>query len=257
VNEEAAIATPVGQLFYGRPLTMDKRHVYKWNGIVVPGVTSICRVVDKPALKFWAANAAVDYIRDVVAADQPVKDETLEAARKAHVNIKDEGAAAGKEVHSYAQACFGQNALLPITSTDPGVVAACTAFRDWWGRHTIHPIAVERPCFSANHLYAGTMDFFGRIDGELGVMDIKTSKGVYPDFWLQLTGYELAIVEELKLVQPLARWVLHLSKETGQFRLHGLAMNREHLATWITLVVFHRYWTKMEKELEKAFKEVA
>jgi hypothetical protein len=241
---------PEGRLFYGKPLTYRSgAHRYYWAGEQVTSVTTILGRLSKPALIQWAANMAVDHVKAVVdrpegfiVADLPA---VLEQARKAHVVKKTTAADIGTYTHAYAQDCLQANHLLPLP--DPielakeltktgvpeervkemvnGVLAGCEGFRTWFREHTIQTIEVERPVMFWREgptfpRFAGRTDFYGRIDDTLGTMDVKTSGGVYEDYWLQLQAYDIALTEELKPNVELVRWVLHLDKKTGKHKFY-------------------------------------
>jgi hypothetical protein len=267
---------PEGRLFYGKSLVFRPgNHRYFWGGEPVPSVTTILGRLAKPALIQWAANMAVDYIEEnweIVHNDVlEIKPEVLAAARKAHAVKKDTAADLGSYTHAYAKDCFKANRLLPMpTRTDlelefkktkapldlipkliDGVIAGCEGFRDFFRKHTIHTIETERMVmYSAEGSpirYAGRTDKFGRIDGKLGVLDIKTSGGIYDEFWLQLTAYEVALSTELKLEDPLMRWILHLDKNTGAHKLHERASSTPTIAAWLALVRFDQMMRVMGK----------
>ena len=54
------------------------------------------------------------------------------------------------------------------------------------------PIASEKLVFSREHGYAGTADLIGTLNGRLALLDIKTGRGVYPEYKLQLAAYAVA-----------------------------------------------------------------
>lgn len=54
------------------------------------------------------------------------------------------------------------------------------------------PIASEQLVFSGEHVYAGTADLIGTVNGRLAILDIKTGRGVYPEYKLQLAAYAVA-----------------------------------------------------------------
>jgi hypothetical protein len=65
------------------------------------------------------------------------------------------------------------------------------AFRSFLGRYSASAIvSSEKAVFGFG--YAGTYDLLMRIDGELWLIDIKTSKGYYPEYGLQLAAYSRA-----------------------------------------------------------------
>jgi hypothetical protein len=217
-------------VFYGKPLTFNPRnHRYTWDGQHVPSVTTILWRLDKPALIQWAADCAVEHIRktpDFTKID-------WEAARKAHATIRDEAGDVGTIVHKYARAVLeakgDRQALdgltLPLDVAGTQALKAIAAFEAWMQTHKIEPVAVERRVFSQRFMYAGTLDFTGRIDDELSLLDFKTGNDVYDEAWFQMGGYDDALTEEHEWqdifgdsdTPRLAHWIIHLDKNTGEF----------------------------------------
>ncbi|NIV32423.1 MAG: hypothetical protein GWN58_24175 [Anaerolineae bacterium] len=80
---------------------------------------------------------------------------------------------------------------------------------------------LERKVFSRDMMYAGRCDRFGRINGHLAVLDYKSGgEKIYPETWLQLSAYELAIREEHRghnwIDEPIWHYAIHLNKKTGK-----------------------------------------
>lgn len=238
--------TPVSApLFYGKPLMFaEKRHMYFWGGQHIPSVTTIIGRLSKPLLIQWAADCAVEHINRAISTGQIGRvdewEAVLEAARGAHATIRDDAADLGKLVHRYAQHTLDSTRPAPDEPLDEAGKKAVGAFWQWVEQHRIEPLAVERRVMSEKHLYAGTCDFFGRIDGVLSVLDFKTSKGVYDEAWWQTAGYEYALAEELgNLPVPLARWIVHLNKETGECTAHcrnTIEDWQQDRTVWLSLV---------------------
>lgn len=68
-------------------------------------------------------------------------------------------------------------------------------FQEFLSGHNIKPILIEQHLWSKMYEYAGTTDFVGEVDGKLAILDWKTSKAIYDDFWLQLSAYAWALTE--------------------------------------------------------------
>jgi len=243
---------PESRLFYDKLLTYrPKAHRYYYGGEPIPSVTTIINLLSKHALIQWAADMAVDHVEACFKAeghDFTLKpfDVICAEARKAHERIKTTAGDIGTRTHDYAAACLKANFLQPLPD-DPEAMPAMKAFQDWFRDHSVQTIEAERMICSKQMHYAGRCDFYGRIDGVLGVMDIKTSKGVYHDHFLQLTGYQIALHEELKLEEETKRWILHLSKETGKFKMIERGMSAPSAHAFTTLV-------RLEKLLKAAKK---
>ncbi len=67
-------------------------------------------------------------------------------------------------------------------------------FVKWLHSYRVEPIFVEATLFNPDGKYAGSCDLFATIDGVPTVMDLKTSKSLYPEVALQLAAYANASV---------------------------------------------------------------
>lgn len=243
-------------VFYGRPLTFNEaKHQYKWGGEWVPSVTTILQRLNKPALIQWAANCAIDYVRDKLLDDGEYDwRDVLEDARTAHARVRDSAGDVGTLVHKIAKNILGENATW---AADVGIIPAkaqnaLKAFEDWRSRHEIEPIALERRIFSQEYQYAGTCDYFGYIDGALSWLDFKTGGArIYDEAWLQTAGYRIAMCEELGISsgEPLNRWVVHLDKNTGKCtaRVRPSELWEIDRLAWLSVVTLDRCMRQIGK----------
>jgi hypothetical protein len=69
-------------------------------------------------------------------------------------------------------------------------------FNSWKRNHDVLPIMIEQRAISYEHRYAGRFDFYGKIDGQYVLMDIKTSNVVRKEVPLQLGGYYQVLANE-------------------------------------------------------------
>jgi hypothetical protein len=166
---------------------------YTIDGKKVPSVTSILSVLNKPQLVNWAVRLTRDYIKQELLAfrhKDPLKDLDLDnmLARSSaeHDRVRNAAADQGIAVHSSIASYIGKKNS--VAHNDPIIVA----FRKWQGAAQFEPIASERLVFSHEHDYAGTADLIGTIRGRLALLDIKTGRGVYPEYQLQLAAYAAA-----------------------------------------------------------------
>lgn len=66
-----------------------------------------------------------------------------------------------------------------------------------------------------DYSYAGTIDLVVEIDGELWIVDVKTSANVWPEHHIQVTAYWQAWESELR--EPVSKGaILHLGNKTKQ-----------------------------------------
>ena len=200
---------------YGGEFTFDEEaHAYFFNGDPVPGVTSILRVIDKPALMPWAIGVTRDYWLAQVNAGRTDYAKIHKESWNANKKISKDAADIGKQVHLYAEMFFKKQPL-PELTTD-SAKRGVEAFHKWLEAHKVEVVASERLVFSKEHYYGGTCDFVAKIDGVLAVGDIKTSKGIFPEMRLQTAAYQHAMQEE-KGMKFEARWIVRFDKVSGEF----------------------------------------
>lgn len=205
----------MSQLFYGKELKFDeKEHAYFWDGQPVPGVTTILKCINKPALMPWAVKMTRDYWLEALKKGRTDHDKIHKESWNAHKNFTKNAAEIGSNVHAYAES-FLKKQELPLLLIDEAKRGA-EAFHKWHDSHKIKLLASERVILSQEHYYAGTCDLIAEIDGEYCVGDFKTSSGIYPEMRLQTAAYQHAIQEE-KGFQVQARWIIRFDKKTGEF----------------------------------------
>lgn len=203
------------QIIHGEELTFDESaHVYTWGGEFVPGVTTILKCINKPALIQWSAGMASDHWLKAINEERVDFSAIHKEAKVAHRKRTEAAGSSGTNVHAYAEAVF-KKLPLPVLETDDAK-RGVEAFHKWMDAHKIEILASERRIFSKEHFYAGTCDFVAKIDGVMGVGDIKTSSGIYPEMRLQTAAYQHALQEEKKMEFPV-RWIIRFDKKTGEF----------------------------------------
>jgi hypothetical protein len=165
---------------------------YTIDGKTYPSVTSILDVLNKPQLANWAARLTRNYIKRELCALSRVNsfedlnlDNLLAKSATEHDRVRNAAADHGIAVHN-SIAYVGNKSDVP--HNDPVSIA----FREWQDAAKFEPIASERLVFSREHGYAGTADLIGTSNGRLALLDIKTGRGVYPEYKLQLAAYAVA-----------------------------------------------------------------
>lgn len=69
-------------------------------------------------------------------------------------------------------------------------------FTEWAEEHKLDPLLLEHHIKNEEYMYAGTSDFIGFCDGKKLLLDWKTSKAIYDNFYLQLAAYFYAYERE-------------------------------------------------------------
>lgn len=202
-------------IIHGGELAFDEaKHMYTWNNQPVPGVTTILGCIGKPMLIPWAAKMTSEHWLREVKKGRTDYDVLFKEAKGAHTRKAKEAADAGTNVHAYAEAWFKKQPLPELLSDQ--AKRGVEAFHTWIQSHQIKVLASERRIFSQQYYYAGTCDFVAEIDGVLGVGDIKTSSGIYPEMRFQTAAYQHALEEE-KGMKFGVRWIVRFDKKTGEF----------------------------------------
>ena len=199
----------------------DLMHRYTLNGKRAPGVTSIIAgAIPKPALMYWSANVAADHFRSMLEEDTTYTaeylDEVCKEARAAHVTKKTDAGACGTQVHNWIEAYIkGQR---PKPSEDPVVRGAVMRFLSWKKARGVKFLSSEQIVYSRFYDYAGKVDFFALIEGKLWLCDIKTSKAIFPEFWVQTGSYLLARTEEYpeEISKFAGVCIIRVGKEDGE-----------------------------------------
>ncbi|GAG11428.1 unnamed protein product, partial [marine sediment metagenome] len=152
---------------------------YYVDDLRVPGVSTVCGVIDKSGpLMWWAADLArkgIDYMT--------YRDELAEAGRLVHDMIL--AYFLGMEVDTY------QNSQWAIDKAKNSF----KSFENFISKYEVEPIEVEHELISPKHLFGGRMDFYGKLDGVRTLMDFKTGKRIYDDYFFQSGGYAILLDE--------------------------------------------------------------
>ena len=170
---------------------------YEYNGKIVPSVTTILAVVDKN-LTNWANRLGLSGVSladhsAVVTGIGTLTHYFIEIylkKQKADIQYVKQFP---EETIAQAKSCFG-------------------LFYNWMESHTIEPIALEQPLTSER--YGGTLDALVNLDGNLTILDWKTSKTIYSSYYGQLAAYA-SLVKQHGYGTPKSVGIVLLPKEEG------------------------------------------
>ena len=150
-----------------------KAHVRYRNkaGDIVPGVSTIVGLLDKPALIPWANKLGLEGINSRAFSDNMSAIGTL-----AHRMIMDSLKGEDTDTSDYTkdQIDRAENSFL--------------SWLEWAKKKEIIYELLEAPLVSEDYQYGGTLDFYGSIDGVLKLADWKTG-GIWKEHYVQLCGY--------------------------------------------------------------------
>ena len=139
-------------------------------GEKVPGVTTVLGIVSKPYLIPWANKLG------------------LEGVNLAEYNKEVSGI--GSLTHAYIEGFLKHEEVDDSNVADSikeGAKICFDKFNKWYELHDVEVFEIELSL--SGERYGGTIDAILQIDGALFLMDWKTSKDIYPEYWVQLSAY--------------------------------------------------------------------
>lgn len=197
------------------------KHLYSASGLIVPSVTRVTGVIDKPALIYWAVNETIAFIKRIVRPGQQYTEAQLELifkdAKGSRFRTSKKALNIGAEAHDWIER-YIKSRLLDLPSPElpeyPPVLNAVNSYLAWESGVSLSYISSERRLYSRDHMFSGTVDIIMEIDGKVVVADLKTSKGIYPEYFIQCAAYAAAIAEEDKMhIDSVA--VIRIPKDGG------------------------------------------
>lgn len=161
------------------------------DGTIVPGATTITGIRDKSGVLVpWANKLGLEGIDSRTYVDESAKVGTLAHAmiqahlQKTKVDTRD---------FTAAQIDLAENAIL--------------SFLNWEKQHVIEPIFLEEKFVSDSMRYGGTVDCYCKLDGKPVLLDFKTGKSIYPEYFMQVSAYAELLreagnpVEEVRILR--------------------------------------------------------
>lgn len=152
---------------------------YYVDDLRVPGVSTVCGVIDKSGpLMWWAADLArkgIDYM-----------------------TYRDDLANVGRLTHDMILAHFLGMKVDTRQNSQWEIDRAKNSFKSFLNfisKYKIELIEGEYELISPKHLFGGRMDFYGKLDGVLTLMDFKTGKRIYDEYFYQCGGYAMLLEE--------------------------------------------------------------
>jgi len=164
------------------------------DGTIVPGVTTIVGLLNKPHLVAWANKMGLQGI-----------DTTAYTAA---------AAGAGTCAHEMIQAMVGGPEVDFSKYTGEEIEAAQNAadkFRAWLVNHDMQTHLIEEQLVSERYRAGGTIDWYGELDGKMTLVDIKTSGNVYAEHVIQVAAYAQLLKDEEYPVEEVR--ILRFSRE--------------------------------------------
>lgn len=224
------------------------KHRYTVEGKVVDGVTSVLRVIDKPALLYWGVNKAAEYIQNNLPVGKPIdeieKQKLINGCKSAHRQAKEDAGDLGTILHDLIEKyAKGLPYKEPINDI---LKRSFNSFREWVADRKIIFKSSERKIYSRKYGYAGTLDLTANYGDENVIIDIKTSSGIWPEQWLQLAAYRQALREEFPKLKISRAAIVRCGKD-GAFEVEEADDFKKNITAFLGALDLYRRLKEMKE----------
>lgn len=228
------------------------KHAYFYEGRRVPSVTTVLSVINKPALINWSANMAADYfkaqIEPGVSYDEIQLNTIWKEAKSAHYKKKVETGDIGTFVHEWVEKYIkGEKSAPPVNDQ---LRESTEQFLQWQKDHKVKFLASEQVIYSKEHNYCGTLDFICTIDGKLVLGDLKTSSGIYHEYWLQTAAYRQARQEEYPQEKYKGQAIIRIGRD-GSFDFAESDDYDKHISGFLAALKLHNVLDELKSNDKK------
>lgn len=236
------------------------KHIYSTGGKNIYGVTSITGVLDKPGLKYWAVNKAIEFLYANLVAGRSLDEvqikNLLETARREHTASKDKAADVGTLIHKWISdyiAAAVKKETLPVRPVNPEMKNAVDGFFKWAKENKVKILKSEQKIYHTKYRYAGTLDLEAIVNGKRTVVDIKTGSALYPEAFLQASAYLTAREKETGESYPGGVIILRLSKEDKAKKVEAFEARKDedvktHFNCFLCCLGIYRWQVAMKKQ---------
>lgn len=173
------------------------------DGKLFAGVSSISGILDKPYLKQWAVNLAVDYLQERSEdSTDLISEKDFDIARKIHIKRLKDAGNIGTDIHKFLE----RHVDASIKKTDLPIYFPSnysknesitdkwyTDFLDWEHHNNVKWLYSELLVADMMYDYAGRLDAIAEVNGYITLIDFKTSSKISKEYYLQTAGYQNAI----------------------------------------------------------------
>ena len=192
------------------------------DGVEVPSVTTILKLLNKPTLQKWA-----NY---------------LGFKRQDVTKVLEESAHIGTNTHNAISAYFLEEKFTPdlkYPNELENIRANLNSFFEWINNYKVE-VSLSEAKFIGKK-YGGTVDFYGQVDNKTTIVDFKTSKDFYPSMFLQLGAYTNLIEDSGRCVEQVG--ILLVNSKKMEFK----TLSREEINPFIEVYneladVYHKIY---------------
>lgn len=180
-SPDEVTAVPVNDAPYNASYNASYHPPYQLqDGTIVPGVTTVLKVLDKgEAMQYWAwdlGRQGLDYreVRDAAGGVGTLAHHLIACHLKGETPLP--GGYSPDEMEK-AKRCF-------------------TKYLAWEKENPLTPVMIEERLVSELFKYGGTPDLLAELGGEFVLIDFKTGGGIYDSYFYQLAAYRKLLEEQ-------------------------------------------------------------
>ena len=229
----------------------DDKHVYVKNGEYIVGMSTLLGKLASPALEAWKVNTQVNAIKKEMELQGIPLDKIDKIIINAKANAKaknDNILSIGSIVHKLIEKWLkGEK----VTKPEDKIVANCfMEFQKFWKKNKLKLVESEKILYSLRG-YCGTLDIVAiDPDGNIWLIDIKTSKGLFLNMIHQVHGYKLAYEEQTgKKINKM--YIVRLPKTNEPFEARQILYKKDHMKAFLGLLHCHKSELLFNEQVRK------
>ena len=237
---------------HGKTIEFNKeKHVYIHKNQYVVGMSTILGHLASPKLEDWKLYNEINYIKkEMEKHGIPIeKIETIILNAKTNAKKQNQNTLnIGSMVHKYCEMWLKKEKF--TQPEDPTIKACFEKFKKFWKKHKLKLVESEKILYSERG-YCGTLDLVA-IDpqGNIWLIDIKTSKGIFINMVHQVHGYKLAYEEQTgKKINKM--YIVRLPKDNADFEARHISYKKEHLKAFLGLLSCHKSELLFNEQVRK------
>lgn len=263
-KQSTVVGIPVGDSVGNKkePVRLfdEVNHIHTLDGKPLMGVTTVLKVIGKPALVPWAAKQVVEYIEkncDFHKSDDGeqhgffmVTEDKLKLAKVAHTKKKDDAADWGTIVHKAIEQWIASRIVSDwVMIMDKNIEVlpehrvAIENFISWATTNNAIFLGSEVLVHSEQWWVGGICDFVCRIGDKLVIGDIKTSSGIWEEYWIQVAAYAKMMME-MGLYEHFDEMTIINCKKDGKVKVETRTNISENIKAFEGALVLHKHFNQ-------------
>lgn len=247
----------------------ERGHHYRHypTGILVDSVTTKL-IADKPHLLKWAIKKGIEWLETNDRFSKlatPERNQFMIGAQEAYTEFRDQAGSVGSLAHTVIENYINyriERGVWPEDirkgfkeGADPRAIASARSVEAIIRKLDIVPIASEILVGSIKHKIAGTLDLLALVDGELTLIDWKTSNQVSDEYANQVAAYKFCF-EEMTGLKIKKAQIFHLSKDYDKCTVYNIPNLTSAYKAYKAIATYYDWYHNGKDKLIKDVKRI-